>query len=70
VAGVKGSEVAACAVEPDTKSRIDASLALGKEVGVTGTPTLFIGGRKIANVNGTPYEILKGITEFAAKQGK
>lgn len=69
-AGVKGSEVAACAAEPDTKSRIDASLALGKEVGVTGTPTLFIGGRKIANVNGTPYEILKGITEFAAKQGK
>jgi hypothetical protein len=37
---------------------------------VTGTPTLFIGGRKIANVNGTPYEVLKGIVEFEAGEGK
>jgi protein-disulfide isomerase len=69
-AGVKGSEVAACAALPDTRARIERSIALGKSVGVTGTPTLFIGGRKIANVNGTPYEVLKGIVEFAAGEGK
>lgn len=69
-AGVKGSEVAACAALPDTRARIEHSIALGKSVGVTGTPTLFIGGRKIANVNGTPYEVLKGIVEFAAGEGK
>lgn len=69
-AGAKGSEIAACAVKPETKTRVDTSLALGKSVGVTGTPTLFIAGRKIANVNGMPYEMLKSIVEFHAKEGK
>lgn len=68
--GVKGSDMAACAAKPETKSRVDASVNLGKKVEVTGTPTLFINGRRIANVNGTPYEILKSIVEFQAKQGK
>jgi protein-disulfide isomerase len=68
--GVKGSEIAACAAKPDTKSRIDNSIALAKSVGVTGTPTLFVGGRKIANVSGIPYEMLKSIVEFQAKEGK
>ena len=68
--GVKGSQVATCAALPDTRARIEHSIALGKSVGVTGTPTLFIGGRKIANVNGTPYELLKSIVEFQAKEGK
>jgi protein-disulfide isomerase len=66
--GVKGSDVAACAAKPDTRARIDKSVALGQAVGVTGTPTLFINGRRIANVSGTPYEILKGIVDFGAKQ--
>jgi protein-disulfide isomerase len=68
--GVKGSQAATCAAQPDTRARIDQSIALGKAVGVTGTPTLFIGGRKIANVNGTPYDILKSMIEFYAKEGK
>ena len=68
--GVKGAEVATCAARPDIRARIEQSIALGKSVGVTGTPTLFIGGRKIANVNGTPYEILKSMVEFYAKEGK
>jgi protein-disulfide isomerase len=66
--GVKGADIAACAAKSDTKARIDKSLALGQAVGVTGTPTLFINGRRIANVSGTPYEILKGIADFGAKQ--
>jgi protein-disulfide isomerase len=69
-AGVKGSEMAACAAKPDTKSRVDASVNLGKQVEVTGTPTVFINGRRIANVNGIPYDVLKLIVEFEAKQGK
>jgi protein-disulfide isomerase len=68
--GVKGAQIASCAARPDIRARIDQSMALGKSVGVTGTPTLFIGGRKIANVNGTPYEILKSMVEFYAKEGK
>jgi protein-disulfide isomerase len=67
-AGAKGADVAACAAKPDTKTRVDQSVALGQSVGVTGTPTLFINGRRIGNVTGTPYEILKGLVEFAAKQ--
>lgn len=67
-AGVKGSDIAACAVKPDTKTRIDQSIALGQAVGVGGTPTLFINGRKIGNVTQVPIEILKGLVEFAAKQ--
>ncbi len=69
-AGVKGSEIVACSAKPETKARIESSIVLGKTVGVTGTPTLFIGGRRIANVNGTPYEILKSMVDFYAKEGK
>lgn len=66
-AGVKGSDIAACAAKPETKTRIDQSVELGKAVGVNGTPTLFINGRKIANVNGTPFEILKGMVDYGTK---
>jgi protein-disulfide isomerase len=67
-AGVKGADMAACAAKPDTKTRVDQSVTLGQSVGVTGTPTLFINGRRIGNVVGLPPEILKGLVEFAAKQ--
>jgi len=69
-AGAKGSELAACVASPATKAHIDASLALGKTVNVGGTPTLFINGRSIGNVGGTPVEVLKALVTFAAKQGK
>ena len=48
-AGVKGSEIAVCAAKPETKARVDASIALGKSVEVTGTPTVFINGRRIGS---------------------
>lgn len=67
-AGVNGADMAACAAKPDTKARVDKSIDLGKSVDVTGTPSLFINGRKISNVTGTPYEVLKNLVEFAAKQ--
>jgi protein-disulfide isomerase len=68
--GLKGPEIAACAASPKAKADVDASLALGKEVNVTGTPTLFINGRSIGNVSGVPEASLKGLVDFAAKQGK
>ncbi|MGC2193258.1 MAG: thioredoxin domain-containing protein [Terriglobales bacterium] len=67
-AGLKGADMAACAAKPDTKTRVDQSVALGQSVGVTGTPTLFINGRRIGNVVGLPPDVLKGLVEFAAKQ--
>jgi len=69
-AGVKGADIATCASTPVTKAHVDASLALGKSVNVTGTPTLFINGRSIGNVSQVPAASLKGLVDFAAKQGK
>jgi protein-disulfide isomerase len=66
--GVRGADISACAAKSDTKARIEKSIALGQTVGVTGTPTVFINGRRIANVTQVPENILKGIVEFAAKQ--
>src|ERR1700688_2667005 len=69
-AGIKGVDIATCASTPVTKAHVDASLALGKTVNVTGTPTLFINGRSIGNVSQVPAASLKGLVDFAAKQGK
>jgi protein-disulfide isomerase len=65
--GVKGGDIAACAAKPETEARVEHSLALGKEVGVNGTPTLFINGRRVGNL-GIPAESLRQLVEFAAKQ--
>ncbi len=68
-AGVKGSEMAACAAQGETLARVQSEVLLGQSVEVTGTPTLFINGRRIADVGDLPYEILKELVEFAAKGG-
>jgi protein-disulfide isomerase len=69
-AGVKGSEIAACATQPETKARIDASIALGKKVDVSGTPTLFINGRKIGSFDNRLSEVYKNLVDFAAKEAQ
>ncbi len=66
--GLKGDEVAACAVKPDTKARIEASVALGKSVGVSGTPALFINGRPLGG--GAPVDVLRKVVQFAANPTK
>lgn len=68
--GVKGADIASCAKTPATKARVEASIVLGKSVGVNSTPTLFINGRSIANVSQVPADTLKALVDFAAKQGK
>src|ERR1700728_515349 len=68
--GLKGADIAGCATTPVTKAHVDASIALGKLVNVTGTPTLFINGRSIGNVSNVPAETLKSLVDFAAKQAK
>ncbi len=68
--GVKGADIAACAVKPETKARVDASIALGKSVDVTGTPTLYINGRKVGSFDARNSEVYKSLVDFAAKEGK
>jgi len=64
--GANADQIAACAAKPDTKARIQASLALGKSVGVTGTPAIFINGRMLSG--GAPVELLKQLVDFQATQ--
>ena len=68
--GADAGQAAACATKPETIARIEASLALGKAVGVTGTPALFINGRMLSG--GIPAEVLKQIVDFqtAPEAGK
>jgi len=66
--GVKADEIAACAVKPETKARVEASVALGKSVDVSGTPAIFINGRQVTG--GAPAETLKKIVDFAANLEK
>jgi protein-disulfide isomerase len=65
--GVKGSDIAACAVKGETSARVEHSIALGKSVDVTGTPTVFVNGYKIRSL-GMPPETLKQLVDFEAKQ--
>jgi protein-disulfide isomerase len=68
--GVKGEDIATCTVKPETKTHVEASIALGKAVDVNGTPTLFINGRRIGNVDPHMLDIYKKLVDFAAKDAK
>jgi protein-disulfide isomerase len=66
-AGVKGSDIAACAAKPETEARVQESVALGHSLHVTGTPTVFINGRGIEDLGALPFNVLKNLVDFAAK---
>ncbi len=67
-AGADAAKLDACVADPGTAAKIYKSMELGKSVEVTSTPTLFINGRKVSNVSGMPYDVLKELTEFQAQQ--
>jgi protein-disulfide isomerase len=63
-AGLDGAELAACAPTPEPAIRIQQSLDLGKALGVTTTPTVFINGRAVPNIQDIPYDQLKRLVQF------
>jgi len=67
-AGADASATATCADSPETKARVNQQYELGASLGITGTPTLYINGRKIENVNDTPVEIMKQMIDFEAQE--
>ena len=67
-AGADAAASAACADSSETKVRVNQQYQLGVSLGVTGTPTLFLNGRKIGNVNDTPIEIMKQMVDFEAQE--
>ena len=65
-AGQDPAKIAACAETAAAKDAIKASLALGEQVGVNSTPTLFVNGRGLPIV-GIPYAMLQKIIEYQAQ---
>lgn len=65
-AGLEPAKVQACANTPETKSAVEASMQLAKDLDISSVPTLAINGRQVpANA---PYETLKQIIEYQMKQ--
>lgn len=67
-AGADAAKAAACAASPETTKLVHESQELGRAVGVAGTPTLFLNGRKVGNLGGLPYEVLKELAQYSEKQ--
>lgn len=65
--GGDAAKIAACSTSPETKAAVDASMKLADDVGVVATPTLFVNGRSLP-LGGIPYETLRTIIDFQAKQ--
>jgi len=68
-AGADPAKAATCAASPEAAKAVRDSLELGKQVGVTGTPTVFLNGRKIAGITTIPYDTLKDLARFAESSG-
>jgi protein-disulfide isomerase len=64
-AGLDPAKVSACAATPEVKADVDASVQLGKDLGVAEVPTLMINGRPVAAT--APYDLLKKIIDYQAK---
>ncbi len=60
--GLDGAKVAACMAEPKTLEQVEASLAEGRAVGVSSTPTLYVNGRQLTG--SVKWEQLKQIIDF------
>lgn len=66
-AGADDVRVKACVAEPSTKAAVDASIAVGDEVGVNQTPMLAVNGRMLPAA-GIPYDQLKKIIDYDLQQ--
>src|SRR5512147_2488859 len=61
-------KTADCAASLMTRGRIEKGIGLGRELKITGTPTLFVNGRPINSLGNLPYDTLKALVEFEAAQ--
>jgi len=64
-AGLDPAKVSACAALPETRTAVESSIQLSKDLDIATVPTLVINGREVpANA---PYETLKQIIEYQSK---
>lgn len=68
--GLVSAALTTCVESPEVYQRIEQSIGLGKAVGVTSTPTLFINGRRVVGITDQPYEQLKAIVLFELEESK
>lgn len=68
--GLDAGKISACAALPSTADRVKKSIALGESVGVQGTPTVFIHGRKLPGLGGLDYDKLKSLVQFEIAHAK
>ena len=68
LAGAEPGKIEACAVTPETAERIARSVELGKAVGVTSTPTLYLNGRRVPGPRADQYDALKEIVSYEADE--
>ena len=66
-AGLDPAKIADCAKTPETDKDVESSVKLAEDLSVNETPVLMINGRQIP-VSAVPYDTLKKIVEFQAKQ--
>jgi protein-disulfide isomerase len=63
-AGLDAGKISSCAGSEQALAAVRKSIALGQALKVTTIPTLFINGRRVANVGGVPYDQLKNVVKF------
>jgi protein-disulfide isomerase len=66
-AGGDPAKVSACASSAEAKAAVNLSLELGTKLGVESTPWIFLNGRGLPAM-GVPYETLRTIIDFQAKE--
>ncbi|HVW77332.1 MAG TPA: DsbA family protein [Alloacidobacterium sp.] len=68
-AGADAAKIGSCALTPEAKASVQASIELARKLNVNETPTLYVNGRGIP-LGGVPYETLKAIVQFQAQDDK
>lgn len=63
LAGLDLGKFETCRMDPAARARVEADAAVGRKLGVAGTPTLFVNGRRL--VGALPYDMVKSAVEFA-----
>jgi len=66
-AGLDPAAIDACAATDATKNAVQASMQLGRDVGIEQTPLLAVNGH-VVPLNGVAYETLKSVISFQAVQ--
>jgi protein-disulfide isomerase len=67
--GTDAAKVGSCALTPEAKASVDASIKLAQSLNVNETPTLFVNGRGVP-MGAAPYETLQKIVAFQEKEDK